>query len=833
MRVRCALAAVLVLVAAPLAFAAVTAGARFAPQQVPVGETADLAVVVQGTQQAAAPRVPPVDGLRIEYVGPETQVSIVNGAVTASVTHHFTVTPQREGAFAVGPILVEADGRELSAGTPTLQAVSGGVAAGGAPADDVALVLSVPRTTVYLAERVPVTVQLRVGSVQVTDVNYPRIEGDGFTLEALAQPSQRQEQGAAGATTVVDFRTAVTPARAGTLVLGPAVMPMVVLRPRPQRRSFFFGGPARQQIELRSEPIHLEVLPLPEEGRPADFAGAVGRFGVTARAAPAEVAVGDPITLTIQVQGNGNLGAAVPSGVPASDAFRVYPVQAAAQQPDAAPGAVQRTFEQVVIPRRAGTVRLPAVQLSFFDPDARRYRTIAQEPITVTVRAATDASAPQIVGAPAPERAEAPGPLGRDIVSIADAPGTLRPLGWSLWRSPAFWQLQLAPLAVWAAVAAWDRRRRRLGDDPRLARSSRAGRAARSGLSAARAALAAGDRVRCYDGVARTMTEYLAAKLDLPPGSVSAERAAERLRAARVPDDLVRELQRLYDTCEAARFSPAAVRDGDAAQALAMAEAVVRACERERRLARTAAGALIVALVVLPGLPAAAETPEALFYRGNALYGEGRYGDAAAAYEAARQQGVTSAALEYNLGNARLKAGDVGRAVLAYERARRLAPRDPDVLANLGFARRDGVEPATSWWVRLVFPLADRWTSAELLVAAAAGWWTVCMLAVLARLVPRAARGVRRGAMAAGVAAVVVGASAGRRIATVDAAHAAVVTAPAAVTVRFEPVASGTAHFEAPPGTVLELLGERGGWVQVERPDGLRGWVARDAVEPL
>ena len=817
--------------AAGAASAAVTAGARVAPQSVAVGEPADLAVVVQGTQQAGAPAVPAVDGLRVDYVGPETQVAIVNGQVTASVTHHFTLVPQREGTFTVGPITVEAEGRALSAGVVTLRAVSG---TAGAPAPDtgLAVVLSAPRTTVYLNERLPVSVLLRVGGVQVTDVNYPRILGDGFALEPFAEPAQRQDQDV----TVVDFRTAVTPARAGSLTLGPAVLALAVLRQRQQRRTFF-GGSVRQQIELRSDALALEVLPLPPEGRPPDFAGAVGRFAVTATAAPTELRVGDPVTLTMSVQGEGTLAGATPAGVASSEAFRVYPVQAAARQPESGGGVVHRLFEQVVIPQRAGPVAIPPLRFAFFDPEARAYRTVVQPAIALEVREAPErAGSPQIVGGPAPAQPEAPGPLGRDIVSIKDAPGAWQPVGAARWRSAGFWLLQLVPLALLAGVAAWDRRRRRLGGDPRLVRFGRAGRAAREGLGAARAALAAGDRPGCYDGVSRTISAYLAAKLDLAPGSVTVERAAERLHAAGVADGIVEDLRVLSAACEQARFAPRGMADGDAERTIARAEAVVRACERERRLARSLGVAATVALTALLAgalTVAAADSPGALFYRGNALYGDGRFADAAAAYLAARAQGETSAALEYNLGNAWLKAGDVGRAVLAYERARRLAPRDPDLAANLGFARPAGSEPVVAWWERLLFPLAAGWTGEALVHAGAGAWWACCLLLVLARLVPGAARPARALAVAAGLVLLLVGTSAAWRLVTLELRAAAVVVSPQAVTVRFEPTPSGTAHFEAQPGTVLALLGERGEWVQVERGDGLRGWVERTAVEPV
>src|SRR5262249_47397163 len=110
------------------------------------------------------------------------------------------------------------------------------------------------------------------------------------------------------------------------------------------------------------------------------------------------------------------------------------------------------------------------------------------------------------------------------------APGALRPRGARRWKSPLFWLWQPVPLGLWAVAAWWDRRRARLTGDVRYARFARAGRAARSALGDARRALDAGDRSACYDRVARAVGEYLSAKLDLPPGAVTADAVAGRLR---------------------------------------------------------------------------------------------------------------------------------------------------------------------------------------------------------------------------------------------------------------------------------------------------------------
>src|SRR5262249_50947196 len=95
-----------------------------------------------------------------------------------------------------------------------------------------------------------------------------------------------------------------------------------------------------------------------------------------------------------------------------------------------------------------------------------------------------------------------------------------------------------------------------------------------------------------------------------------------------------------------------------------------------------------------------AEASPDAFDAANKLYEQGKFNEAASAYEKLVQSGQVSAALYFNLGNAFFKAGQVGRAIAEYRRAEQLTPRDPDLRANLQFARKQiqGPTLAASRW---------------------------------------------------------------------------------------------------------------------------------------
>jgi tetratricopeptide (TPR) repeat protein len=843
-------AGVLLLVAAGAAHAAdLSVHAGLDRTQISVGEAADLSVTADGAQDTPAPSIANVDGLSIRYVGPSSQMSITNGRVAASITHHFSVSGLKPGGYTIGPIVIDSGGQRYDAGSVSLRVVAGaaGAAAAGDGGEALTLTLTTTRNRAYLHERLPAVLTLKVGAVQVADVHYPTVGGDGFAIDTLHEPTQRREQTAHGSVQIVDFATTITPLRAGALTVGPATMELSVPSRQQRGDPFFrqFFGAERRPVTLTSEPLQLDVLPLPDAGKPADFSGAVGHFTMQVDAGPRQLAAGDPVTVTAKISGDGNLDGIHPPTFAESDALKVYPPRVVPQPGTSAgaappPGQPAATFEQVVIPEHPGGVTLPPLRFSYFDPEAGAYRTIAGPPIALTVQAAAHAAEPVVGASVVPAAPAKPAEtLGRDIVFIKDAPGELRPIGRHLYRSPLFWAAQLVPLTAWIVVTLWDRRRRRLHADPRWARFSGAGRGVRRAIAEAETALRAGDHAAFYDRLARAMSEYLSAKLDLPPGTMTADAVAAHARARGVPGEVADGLHELFATCERVRFAPGSDSAGDVRDTLARAESLVRALERERKLGSAPVRAAVL-IALAAGLAGAAlaradgggSSPNTIFFHGNALYGEERYAEAAAEYQKVLAAGVESGPLYFNLGNAYFKTGDVGHAVLAYERALRLMPGDPDLRANLRFAR--GTEEDEGPLVaRLLFPLAGRFTTDTLCFVASLLFALVLALRIAARLLPAQGRLAVRAATFAALALVVVGASAAYRLATVDLPSYAVVVAPQGATVRFEPSAGGTVHFEAKTGNVLRLLATRERWAQVVRPDGTRGWIETSAIEAL
>ena len=245
--------------------------------------------------------------------------------------------------------------------------------------------------------------------------------------------------------------------------------------------------------------------------------------------------------------------------------------------------------------------------------------------------------------------------------------------------------------------------------------------------------------------------------------------------------------------------------------------------------------ALWLVSIVSGLVPLVADTPEEIFEQGNRAYDGERYAEAAEAYRTVLRYRIEDPRVDYNLGNAEFRLGNLGRAILHYERARRLDPSDPDVRQNLAYARSlrlDRVpEPerpaAVAWLARVLDRLgADRLAWIALGLA-----WLACAVLAWGFAVPGRWSARHGWSLAAVVTALaIVGGAwfgtehggAGNPTAVVVAQLAEVLAGPGANNATL-----ATVH----EGLDVEVWAEREEWLQVRLPNGVSGWVSREAVE--
>lgn len=405
----------------PAAAGAVDVSASIAPSEVAVGQTATYTISVSGAGGDVRPELPDLDGFDVAGSGTSESLSINNRHVSQRTDYNYYLVPQREGTFTLPPATVRADGKTYRTGTVDVKVVAAGSRSRPVPTPapglrvpqfpglpqmpgmpdlkslfgasrplgegDVRVHLSADRDDPYVGEQVILTFRFEravniMGPADYTDPPTPGFRA--FPVEMPPGADRHAEVRDGRNWAIEERRTLLFPLSAGDRTVGPAAVEFAVDP---------FAG--RQRVVTDSVTLH--VKPLPEAGRPADFSGGVGTFKLEAALDRTGAAVGDTVTLTVTVSGQGNFHDMEPVRAPDAPGFEVFDPEVTEDLhngPAGTAGARRYTF--VLIPREAGKLQVGKVRLSTFDPGAGTYKTVEAGPFPLAAAALTaPAAAPQ------------------------------------------------------------------------------------------------------------------------------------------------------------------------------------------------------------------------------------------------------------------------------------------------------------------------------------------------------------------------------------------------------------------------------------------------------
>jgi len=222
----------------------------------------------------------------------------------------------------------------------------------------------------------------------------------------------------------------------------------------------------------------------------------------------------------------------------------------------------------------------------------------------------------------------------------------------------------------------------------------------------------------------------------------------------------------------------------------------------------------------------AGQTVANTFDAANKLYEQGKFNEAAAAYEQVTNSGLVSTALYFNLGNSFFKAGQLGRAIAAYYQAERLDPRDSDLRANLQFARNQVQGPTLTpikWQAWLARLTINEWAW-----LAAGGFWIWFALLTIGQLRPALRPGLRNYVWIFGLATGVLSACLGLAMHGRNSPPAIVITGDTIV--RQAPIDEAQGAFTVHDGAELQIVDRKEDWLQVTTDPRRIGWLRRNQV---
>ena len=540
----------LLCLALPSALRAASFTASLDRDTITMGESATLTLTFEGGSPKAMPMPPSLPTLRIQDAGVDSRnVSIVNGQVSSTSSHTFSVTPLQMGTFLIPAMSVDIGGQTCNSEPVKLTVVQSTTPP---PSPKTAfLKLAVPKNQVYIGEVLPVEIYLYFQAVQ--GVEMPHFKEEGFTLGKMLQPTQSTAAVNGQQYNVAILKTYVIPVKVGQLDLGPATMTMNV--PKPNSRRNIFQQPVDwESVTVESEPQTLQVLPLPRENVPPGFSGAVGSFTLNATVNPTNVAVGDPITIKVQVAGHGALESVTLPNQTNWQQFKVYPPTSDFQATDPLGISGTKTFALTAVPENLELKELPPFVFSFFDPAQKSYRTLTQPAVSLVVRpSAASLPPPSLSNA---NNASENSTANQDLTHIKPRLGLVAQLQPPLVQQPWFLALQGLPLLVWLSLLIRRKQAEKLARNPHLQRQRQVGQMVRNGLKELRQFADANQPEAFFATVFRLLQEQLGERLDLPASAITEAVLEERLRPRRVPDEQLALLHELFQTCNQARYAP-------------------------------------------------------------------------------------------------------------------------------------------------------------------------------------------------------------------------------------------------------------------------------------
>jgi oxygen tolerance protein BatD len=530
-----------------------------------LGESATLSLEFEGGQPAKLTS-PDVAGL--QFGNPSRSFSqnidFNSGQVNARLVLAYTVTPQREGQFTIPALTADMNGQQLSTSPLKLTVLKADAPAAAAidSGNEIAFMkLSLPQKKVYVGQMLTAQLQvcLRDDVQNFGNFQFTGQPADGFTINKMVQGQQQRAPVGNRIYTVIPLTFALTAVKSGALSLGPFTASAMLVVPSannqggdPFMRQFFNQG-EQKPVSLATETLTAESLPLPAENVPANFNGAVGDYQLAATVGPTNLAVGDPVTVRVQISGRGALDAIQLPDQSTLQNFKIFPPTTKTGITDQLGLEGTKTFEEIVTPQNSDVHEWPQFSFSFFNPDDGKYHTLTQAAVPLAVHSAGSTPMPTI----AANKNSAPdNQTAQDILPIKENIGILATKNIPLVAQSAFLAAQTLPILAFLAAFVWRKRADNLANNPRLRRKIAVEKLIQNGIFDLQKFAAENNAEEFFALLFRLLQEQLGERLDCPATAIT-ENVVEENSLLRNANETARnDVRELFQLCNQARYAP-------------------------------------------------------------------------------------------------------------------------------------------------------------------------------------------------------------------------------------------------------------------------------------
>ena len=564
-----------------------------APKQVIAGQPFQVSFTVnQRSRDFRAPELVDFEVLSGPYTSTSSSTSYVNGKRTSvfEQTYTYMLMANKTGSFTIPPATVRVDGENVQSNgvrvevLPADEQPSGGQSSqgrtgqggqqnsqstqngqGNVNAENLFVRTIATKTHVHEQEALLVMYKLYFANVDVAQLtnNTKLPEFTGFLKQELEQgeiQTEMEHYNGRNYQTAVLYRTILYPQHSGDIKIDPAKFEAVLrVQTRTQPRSIFddfFGSYTTVTKMLTAPAVTVKVDALPA-GKPAGFSGGVGTFTLTPSISQTELQTNDAVTIKLDISGAGNMKLLKTPAIDWPEGFEPYDPKVTNNFNTTTSGVSgTKSIEYLAIARNSGDYTIPALQFSYFDIEAKAYKTLTTPEYTIHVKRSGNAAADGYEGVVVNyTQKEDIKQLGTDIRYI-DVKGERLKVKGERINYQLIWLWYVIPLIIAIVLLIVLRKQIKEASDMTRMRYKRANKVAQKRLKAAATALKAEDKNHFYEEIERAAWTYLSDRLSIPTADLNKENIASILRQKNVSEELISEVMKVLSTAEFARYAP-------------------------------------------------------------------------------------------------------------------------------------------------------------------------------------------------------------------------------------------------------------------------------------
>ena len=580
-------------------------------QEITLDDQITLNIVVSGSvSNIPQPTIPSLDGFTAYSSGRSQNISIINNQITSSVSFNYILVPNDVGEYTLGPFSIDYKGSTYSADAINIKVLprsaqsqapsyaapdyreGQGTRDKGQEGKELFIETYVDKLRAYVNEQITLTFAFYQAVNLFENPVYNPASTTGFWTEDM--PPQKKYYKAINGINylVTEIKTALFATSPGEFTIGSARLEASVedLERFSSRSPFDIFGKdpfsmfrRGKPIILTTDPINVEILALPEEGKPLNFKGDVGSFDISGTIDKDIVEENQPVTLRIAIKGKGNIKTISSPIIPEPSDVKFYDSGSSeniSKEDYVVHG--EKIFEKMIIPKSEGKFTIGPIEYSYFDPVLKRYVERRIQPMTINATVSEEeppAAMPLSIPGLSKEEIRL---LKKDICYIKTHPINFRKRDSFFYKNKAFYLINILPLAFLIFLYIYELHRERLRTDIGYARSRRARGAASKRLKKARQIMLKDHVKEFYAEIYKAVIEYVADKLNIPHPSITKDLLEEKLKSKGVSEPVIAEIKELFDICDMARFASVRFTKEDMHKTIEQAIDIIAELERVR-----------------------------------------------------------------------------------------------------------------------------------------------------------------------------------------------------------------------------------------------------------